>query len=106
MRSLEVASLLCLLCAVLSINAQVIVAPTPPRPSAGTDIVGFILQNPTNQSLPGQHIVFGHPFGKGQVKTTDPSVVVQATGSSTISVQISVKGRLTLVSIDTFFQSV
>lgn len=90
MRSTALDLLLCLLCAA-SITAQVIVAPTPPQPSASADIVGFILQNPTNQSLPGQHVVFGHPFGKGQVKTTAPSVVVQATGSSTISVQFSVK---------------
>ncbi len=93
MRSLVngLALLLCLLCAVISTNAQVIVAPTPPQPSAATDIVGFILQNPTNQSLPGQYIVFGHPFGKGQLKTSDSSFVVQATGSATVPVQISVK---------------
>jgi hypothetical protein len=75
----------------VTISAQVIVAPTPPQPSAATDVVGFIFQNPTNQSLPAQHIFFGHPFSIGQLRTASPSIVVQATGSATIPVQISVK---------------
>ncbi len=91
----SLALVLCL-CAIISINAQVIIAPTPPQPSSSTEVVGFIFQNPTNQSLPAQHIVFGHPFVEGRLKTASSVAVVQATsGSSSVPVQISVKATHT-----------
>jgi hypothetical protein len=85
-------AVLLLVSSTISVYAQVIVAPKPPQASAATDVVGFIFQNPTNQSLPAQHIVFGHPFGIGQLTTAASSVVVLATSSTVdVPMQISVK---------------
>lgn len=72
---------------------QTVHAPIPPRPSTDSEIVGFILQNPTGSTINSRFVTFAHAFGKGQLTIPSGSAVLTATSpsSASIGVQVDVK---------------